>query len=859
MGDVAGRNIIVLSDGTGNSSGKLFKTNVWRMYDALDLSNATQIASYDDGVGTSSIKPLAVLGGAFGWGLKRNVLALYTFLCLNYKPGDRIYGFGFSRGAFTIRVLTKFVLSQGLVSDWSSSDDLRGKALRLYRKFRVENTAFFGLHTLARPIRDMLVFVKDVIRGQRAELRKIKTVQIKELEFLGLWDTVDAYGLPITELGKGVDQWIWPLSLRDRELDKRINKACHALSIDDRRTTFHPLLWDERRLPLCDHTDDERLTQVWFAGVHANVGGGYPDDSLSYVPLRWMIGEATKRGVHFNELAVAALEIKLSPYGRIYNSRAGLGAYYRYDPRRLDPPKDRQGACIPQPKIHETVVWRMAMGTDAYAPLSLPNELRIVTDARPKPEKPNNGEASANGEKKEPPAKPNILSFEAYREAVQNEGDLFGAPAGKDAEPERRKRAAADFGTLALPDAHTLELIWDTVWWRRVAYFATLMSTAMLLLYPAFFDADTEDAADNPITRVAGGLATSLLPGLAHPWVESFQSDPYTIFLLAAMTGVFVLWGALIDRRIHDRALAAWNGNSRTGRYIWFQQSLRLRLVIGIPLTVLFALTAAGSAVAFFFGNGLLVFLLLLVAIVLLLPAVVFGVWTIILWRMRKRGLVEKKEIRGLGLWMASKLRQSMLTAGPYRFFAWHILPTVFAAALVATSFVVSSRIAFDFMDSGGWVCSRDFPAELPWGVKNVTLKIDDPCQPADVLLKAKVKYHIEITDWKDWTDDGIAVSPRGTSSFRIGMHKLAQLPFRRKLARPWFVVIARVNNHGDEEYVLTTGTNEITPARDGPLYLYVNEAVIGLPGSGRYYEDNKGTATIKITRVGERDSDAVR
>src|SRR5258708_25053804 len=134
MGEAVGRNIVLLSDGTGNSAGKLFKTNVWRVYDALDLSNASQIAFYDDGVGTSSIKPLAVLGGAFGWGLKRNVLALYTFLCRNYRPAaggrpaDRIYGFGFSRGAFTMRVLIKFVLSQGLVKNYNSNDDLHQKA-----------------------------------------------------------------------------------------------------------------------------------------------------------------------------------------------------------------------------------------------------------------------------------------------------------------------------------------------------------------------------------------------------------------------------------------------------------------------------------------------------------------------------------------------------------------------------------------------------------------------------------------------------------------------------------------------------------------------------------------------------------
>ena len=100
-----GKSIILLSDGTGNSAAKLAKTNVWRTYQAIDLSRADQIALYDDGVGTSSVKVLALLGGVFGWGLKRNVLHLYKFLCRNYQPGDRIFAFGFSRGAFTIRVL----------------------------------------------------------------------------------------------------------------------------------------------------------------------------------------------------------------------------------------------------------------------------------------------------------------------------------------------------------------------------------------------------------------------------------------------------------------------------------------------------------------------------------------------------------------------------------------------------------------------------------------------------------------------------------------------------------------------------------------------------------------------------------
>src|SRR6266566_5430754 len=110
------RKIILLSDGTGNSAAKVWRTNVWRTFEALDLSGNDQVAFYDDGVGTSSFKPMAILGGAFGFGLKRNVISLYKFACRNHRsPDDEIFGFGFSRGAFTIRVLMGLILDQGLV------------------------------------------------------------------------------------------------------------------------------------------------------------------------------------------------------------------------------------------------------------------------------------------------------------------------------------------------------------------------------------------------------------------------------------------------------------------------------------------------------------------------------------------------------------------------------------------------------------------------------------------------------------------------------------------------------------------------------------------------------------------------
>jgi uncharacterized protein (DUF2235 family) len=131
----AHKNIILLSDGTGNAANRVWKSNVWRVFESLDLRGDNQIAFYNDGVGTSSFKPLAILGGAFGWGLKRNVLDIYKFLCVNYQPGDNIYGFGFSRGAFIMRVVIGLVLHQGLVTGQTEAE-IYEKAKMAYRAYR---------------------------------------------------------------------------------------------------------------------------------------------------------------------------------------------------------------------------------------------------------------------------------------------------------------------------------------------------------------------------------------------------------------------------------------------------------------------------------------------------------------------------------------------------------------------------------------------------------------------------------------------------------------------------------------------------------------------------------------------------
>src|SRR5689334_13609790 len=224
------KNIVLLSDGTGNSASKLFKTNVWRLYQALDLSDppavgkAKQLAHYDDGVGTASFAPLAILGGAFGWGTKRIVLDLYVFLCQQYEPGDRIYGFGFSRGAFAIRMLTGFIANRGLV-DAETESELRHLAAEAFRAYRKE--CYDRL--LTRPfrlLRKVLLLLWQTILRRKKYNAKQKGV-IPPITFLGLWDTVAAYGLPFDELTRAWD-FIFPLSFPDRKLSDIVECACHA-------------------------------------------------------------------------------------------------------------------------------------------------------------------------------------------------------------------------------------------------------------------------------------------------------------------------------------------------------------------------------------------------------------------------------------------------------------------------------------------------------------------------------------------------------------------------------------------------------------------------------------------------------
>src|ERR1700761_4499522 len=246
------KNIVLLSDGTGNSSSSVFKTNVWRLFQILDLRDPErQIAFYDDGVGTSSFRLFAILGGIFGLGLKRNVIAIYSFCCRNYRRGDRIYCFGFSRGSFTIRIVAAMIASQGLVDYNDNEADLARFAADAYRRYR---RRFNGgilkyLGKIGIDLRGIRDFVIRLWRQLcRQPVSAPSPIEVESMHFVGIWDTVDAYGGPIQEMTRAIDYWVWPLSMPDRFMSAWVLRACHALALEDERDAFTPVVWDERYL-----------------------------------------------------------------------------------------------------------------------------------------------------------------------------------------------------------------------------------------------------------------------------------------------------------------------------------------------------------------------------------------------------------------------------------------------------------------------------------------------------------------------------------------------------------------------------------------------------------------------------------
>ena len=247
------RDLVLLFDGTWNRLDATHDTNVELTRIALPVGDPTCVAQYWPGVGTGRWD--RIRGGALGVGLADTVEAAYRWLCETYLRGDRIFLFGYSRGAYTARSLAGLLGLCG-IDDTTTIDD----ALRIYRRRDVSAAARF-------------------LRPMPGTVR-----------FLGVWDTVGALGVPIDGLrwiGAGRHRW------HDVRLGSHVENACHLVAVHEQRKPFAPALWRWSDVVV----QGQQVEQVWFPGVHGDVGGGRPETGLSLRALHYMWERARAAGL----------------------------------------------------------------------------------------------------------------------------------------------------------------------------------------------------------------------------------------------------------------------------------------------------------------------------------------------------------------------------------------------------------------------------------------------------------------------------------------------------------------------------------------------------------------------------------
>jgi uncharacterized protein (DUF2235 family) len=843
------RKLVLISDGTGNSSAKAEKTNVWRLFECLDQRSGDQLAHYDDGVGTSANKYLAALGGAFGWGLSRNVIDLYKFVCRNYESGDEIFGFGFSRGSYTIRMVVGLIASQGLVPS-ETEEQLDRRASAAFRAYRWEkHWKWHHLLLPARVVLGVVLWLKDLAFGDGYDATdNVRSVSIR---FLGLWDTVAAYEMPVVEIKRAMDFWLWPMSFSNCSLSPIVTEAVHALSLDDQRETFHPMLWDEEEevaLAKAGTVKRGRLTQVWFAGVHSNVGGGYPEDRLSFVPFGWIAEHARQSGLRFNVGEVEAIAAEASPFARLYDSRAGAGAFYRYAPRQIP---------YEPALIHESVIMRMADGSDRYAPVSLPEHFGILDSA---------GDVVTLGQ----------VSSLAANAATKPLAD-----------------AMAKLTQASKPQ---LELIWDTVWWRRVVYFVTMACASMLLVYPLVAGFLSHSVGAQRADAVYYGLVSNLVDALSALipdyfswWLDSLSEHPLVFAVIAAGLGYSLYFGHLLGTRIADRASHAWHQQAGPAMLeVLRRRELGAAGILGTLAAVALAMLVYGQWGSDWSREARTMWAILFstLAVMAKLRLNAANRLQIIAAGGGPRG--------GVALKVARFLRTWRLTVKLSEIFVRGIVPFVFLILLGYVFFALLNRVVVDVGNSLDAGCGSTVAvSKEKTGDATGEFTTSDRCWATGLFLEKGGRYRITLKVGEDWFDADHRADPSGFGSDTLA-HLLGSV-FRRSWRADWLQPIARIGVVGNDEYVLDPVTpfvehryqskwwpkaigipaaldpqaakraagsdptpedrrelvSDITARTTGELFLYANDVAVPFDNlSKRFRDNNLGTASVTVRRV---------
>lgn len=282
------KNVVVCCDGTANEFAKN-NTNVVKLYSTLVQDSLTQVVFYHPGLGTMepagalttiARKLTKLMGMAVGYGLANDIRDAYVFIMQNFQPGDRLFLFGFSRGAYTVRAVASLLRMYGLIR--AGNEPLVPYAIRMMmgikRAGRSDASAVHEYFSLAHEFRQTMA-------------------QDCRPWFVGVWDTVNSVG------------WVEnPLKLPYTANNSHIKFGRHAVAIDERRAFFRTNLWKRQEDP-ADEVGPEDLKQVWFPGVHCDVGGGYDEEEsgLSKVALEWMLAEAKACQLLLDDAKVGAI------------------------------------------------------------------------------------------------------------------------------------------------------------------------------------------------------------------------------------------------------------------------------------------------------------------------------------------------------------------------------------------------------------------------------------------------------------------------------------------------------------------------------------------------------------------------
>lgn len=377
--DIPVKRIAIFCDGTWNlADRKGEQTNVVQLAQAVEITASDgikQVPLYIRGVGTGrgsnafSRTTDKWLGGALGWGLERNIEEAYRRLIWLYEPGDEIFIFGFSRGAYTARSLAGLLRKAGILP--RSDVDKVGEAMELYRKRGEENAPD-----------------EVVIQNQRAELspdvatskkdlaKRDKPAKLLQISYLGIWDTVGALGLP-GFLGLVAKLTNKKYAFHDLQLSSSVKSAYHAVALDERRKAYPPSLWDNLpKLNTLSPLGAAPYQQKWFAGDHGSIGGGGEIRGLSAYTFGWIAQGALNQGLELNAEYLADVHNLCDASARVNKKRLGLLSRIGF----LN--ADRAG-----PKyvsdVHESVIDKIALGEGNSEGPYRPGSLAKVWDLLP--------------------------------------------------------------------------------------------------------------------------------------------------------------------------------------------------------------------------------------------------------------------------------------------------------------------------------------------------------------------------------------------------------------------------------------------------------------------------------------------